>query len=42
MGVNLGNGMQPPLLVELVLGVMPLGAGSLVLLWFLKPHTTRG
>ena len=29
--------MQLLLLMELVLGVLPLGAGSPVLLWFMKP-----
>ena len=33
--------MQPPLLMKLVLGVPPLGAGLLVLLCFLKPLVTN-
>ena len=34
---DLGIFMQPPLLVEPVSGVPPLGIGSPVVLWFLKP-----
>ena len=34
----LASCMQPPLLVELVSRVLPLGAGSQILLLFLKPQ----